>query len=106
MAEWRRSLLVLVAFLTTMAVSACSGPRVASTYRSRDGVSGGRRSQLHNGIDIRDRYGTDVLAAADGEVLQVRTDPICGIGVFLSHKSFGRYELGAWISLKILSQSW
>lgn len=91
MATSKRSLLVLVAVVTNSAVSACRGRRVASTYRSMDGVLGGKRPQPHNGIDIRASYGAEVLAAAAGTALRVGNDSACGISVFLSHKSFGRY---------------
>lgn len=41
--------------------------------------------RAHLGINIRGEIGTDVVAATDGEVREVRTDPIWGVTVVIDH---------------------
>jgi murein DD-endopeptidase MepM/ murein hydrolase activator NlpD len=92
MADCLRSLIMLVAFSMAIAVSACSGSRVISTYRSMSGAEGLRRPHPHNGVDVATHYGADVLAAADGRVVRLRRNQ-CGTELLLSHEPFGRYTL-------------
>jgi Peptidase family M23 len=85
--------LIAMLLLLAVTVSSCGGPIILSAYRSLTGVKGGLRPTPHNGVDFGERYGAPVMAAADGEVFALYNNRGCGIGVFLAHKSFGRYTL-------------
>ena len=41
--------------------------------------------RVHNGIDIATSEGSDVLAAADGEISKIYTDPMMGYSIEITH---------------------
>lgn len=47
---------------------------------------------IHDGIDLRASEGTEVFATADGEVVELVSNPRCGTGIKIKHKS-GLYTL-------------
>lgn len=58
---------------------------ILSDLWSWEGVNGGRREQIHTGIDIGGPSGQPVIAAADGKVLAARTDSCWGPTVAVDH---------------------
>jgi murein DD-endopeptidase MepM/ murein hydrolase activator NlpD len=66
------------------------GPRVLTGFGDWRGAEGYPRLHLHNGIDVKDRVGADVLAAADGRVAVARERPdLCGRIVVVVHDPHG-----------------
>lgn len=79
-----RALLAIAALL--VALSACGGPVVLSSWGSFDGANRLRRSAPHAGVDFGELHGAPVLAAMDANVVWARdTQAGCGKGIGLSH---------------------
>lgn len=100
-----------VAVLGAVALAACGGPTVLSTYQSMIGSNQGARFAAHAGVDFGDPAGAPVLAAADGQVVSLANAPTyydrdtCGRGVLLSHSKFGRYTVYCHLSDVAVRQS-
>ena len=60
-------------------------PEIISDFRSWEGVDGGKRRQVHQGIDTKGHYGQEVLAAADGRVLEAVVDECWGPTIAVDH---------------------
>lgn len=60
-------------------------PQIASDYRSRMGVNGLRRAARHQGIDIKGPYGAQIIAAADGRVLETDVGICWGPTIVVDH---------------------
>ncbi|GGX50825.1 hypothetical protein GCM10007385_19180 [Tateyamaria omphalii] len=60
-------------------------PKIASDFRSRKGVNGLRRPARHQGIDIKGRNGTRIIAAADGRVLETDVGSCWGPTIVVDH---------------------
>lgn len=60
-------------------------PEIISGFRSNTGVDGGRRRSPHEGIDIKGHVGQDILAAADGWVLDAEVDQCWGPTIVVDH---------------------
>ena len=60
-------------------------PRIASDFRSRKGVNGLRRPARHQGIDIKGRNGTQIIAAANGKVLETDVGSCWGPTIVVDH---------------------
>ena len=60
-------------------------PEIISGFMSRAGVDGGRRRSAHRGIDIKGHYGQEILAAADGVVLDAVVDACWGPTIAVDH---------------------
>lgn len=80
--------------LFTLVLVGCAligeGPPIGSYYQSRGTLYGLPRFQPHNGIDLPDTWGADVLAAADGVVRALRPPEgvvVCsGQSIVLRHR--------------------
>ena len=59
--------------------------RVISDFRSPFGVQGGRRNQIHQGIDINGQDGQEILAASDGRVLKTIVERCWGPTIAIDH---------------------
>jgi murein DD-endopeptidase MepM/ murein hydrolase activator NlpD len=86
------SLTVLMALLRERPEAELSVPSlwpvrgmVTSRYGMRRSPYGGRRSEMHPGIDIKAQQGYPVTASADGEVIFAGWDPGYGRLVVLAH---------------------
>ena len=60
-------------------------PRILSDIGSWTGVNGGRRDQVHTGIDIGGPDGQPIIAAADGVVLEATVERCWGPTVAVDH---------------------
>ena len=60
-------------------------PEIISDFRSWKGVDGGRRRAIHRGIDTYGYPGQEVLAAADGLVLEAVVDKCWGPTIAIDH---------------------
>ena len=60
-------------------------PRIASHFGSTLDAVGRTRIKPHSGIDILGGYGQEILAAADGIVLDVVVDPCAGPRIVINH---------------------
>lgn len=60
-------------------------PHIASDYRARQGVNGLRRPTRHQGIDIKGPNGQQIIAAADGRVLEADVGTCWGPTVVIDH---------------------
>jgi len=58
--------------------------RITSSYGMRENPVTGNIA-LHQGIDLAAPEGTEVLAAADGTVIEIGDDPVYGIYIIVSH---------------------
>ena len=69
-----------------VSVSYPSGaPKIISDFRTMTGVRGGRRNQIHQGIDIPGKNGQEILAIADGRVLKAIIDKCWGPTIAIDH---------------------
>lgn len=59
--------------------------RIVSDFHSWRGVNGGRRSQIHQGIDIVGRSGQPIIAIADGRVVETHVEQCWGPTVVIDH---------------------
>jgi hypothetical protein len=67
-------------------VSCTKGVQIVSTYKSSTGADGSTtRRWPHDGVDIADDSGADVIAAASGVVTVVSRDPSGGTYVEIAH---------------------
>jgi len=62
----------------------CAG-EISSPYGWRDSPFGGRSESFHDGIDIANDVGTEVVAAADGKVIFAGWQPVYGRTVMIDH---------------------
>ena len=76
---------LLLAAGCRQSVFPAGAPEVISDFGSRIGVSGHPRRSVHRGIDIKGHYGQEVLAAADGRVLEAVVDRCWGPTVAVDH---------------------
>ena len=60
-------------------------PEIISGYHSMAGVDGGRRRTAHKGIDLGGHVGQEILAAADGRVLEAVVDECWGPTIAVDH---------------------
>jgi murein DD-endopeptidase MepM/ murein hydrolase activator NlpD len=60
-------------------------PKIASGFQSWIGVNGLRRSNLHQGIDIKGNDGQQILAVADGTVLEATEEKCWGPTIAVDH---------------------
>ena len=60
-------------------------PEISSDFRSRIGINGGRRNQIHQGIDIIGSEGQEILATADGTVLEATVERCWGPTIAIDH---------------------
>lgn len=60
-------------------------PKIISDFRTMTGVRGGRRNQIHQGIDIPGKNGQEILAIADGRVLKAIIDKCWGPTIAINH---------------------
>ena len=60
-------------------------PIIASGFESNIGVNGKTRSQPHQGIDIRGNDGQEILAVADGTVLEATEEKCWGPTLAVDH---------------------
>ena len=60
-------------------------PKIASDFNSRTGVNGRTRATWHQGIDIRGNSGQEIIAAANGRVLEVHNERCWGPTVAINH---------------------
>ena len=60
-------------------------PEIISDFRSWTGVDGGKRRQSHRGIDTSGHPGQEILAAADGRVLETAVDKCWGPTIAIDH---------------------
>ncbi|WP_350333961.1 M23 family metallopeptidase [Coralliovum pocilloporae] len=72
-------------FSSTTVTYPAGAPRIASDFHSHIGVNGGRRKQIHLGIDIKGKVGQKILAAADGVVLEASTESCWGPTIAVDH---------------------
>lgn len=78
------ALLAPPALAQTPVLPAGAGP-ILSDIWSWEGVNGGRRDQIHTGVDIGGPSGQAVIAAADGKVLETAVDRCWGPTVVVDH---------------------
>tara|TARA_B110000208_G_C11600051_1_gene369677 strand:- start:95 stop:736 length:642 start_codon:yes stop_codon:yes gene_type:complete len=60
-------------------------PKIASEFGSYTGVNGKTRNSAHQGIDIRGRVGQEILAVADGTVLEATVEKCWGPTIAVNH---------------------
>lgn len=58
---------------------------ISSTYGWRKSPFGGRSESFHDGIDIANDSGTEILAAADGQVVFAGWEPVYGRTIIINH---------------------
>lgn len=59
--------------------------RITSPFGMRKSPFGGSRSSFHDGIDIANKVGTEVVAAADGEVIYSGWKAVYGKTILIDH---------------------
>ena len=59
---------------------------ISSNYGWRKSPFGGRRESFHDGIDIANESGTEILAAADGQVVFAGWQPVYGRTLIINHE--------------------
>lgn len=62
----------------------CEG-ELSSTFGWRDSPFGGRSESFHDGIDIANHSGTEVVAAGDGRVIMAGWKPVYGRTIIIDH---------------------
>ncbi|MDD3853108.1 MAG: peptidoglycan DD-metalloendopeptidase family protein [Syntrophomonadaceae bacterium] len=62
----------------------CEG-EISSTFGWRDSPFGGRSESFHDGLDIANYSGTDVVAAGDGRVIEAGWKPVYGRTIIIDH---------------------
>ena len=62
-----------------------SGSRIISDFRSWTGVKGKRRKNIHQGIDIVGPHGQEIIAIADGKVIETNVEKCWGPTVVIDH---------------------
>ena len=60
-------------------------PEIASEFGSYIGVNGGDREDAHQGIDITGNEGQEILAVADGTVLEATVEKCWGPTIAVDH---------------------
>ena len=83
-----RLVLVAAALFDTVALAGCAAEgttRILSYYGDWKGAGGGTRPVPHEGIDFDASLGDPVIAPADGTVLRVFVNGICGNGIEVQH---------------------
>ena len=60
-------------------------PEIISGFHSKIGVDGKRRRSTHQGIDLKGHPGQEILAAADGVVLEAVVDRCWGPTIAVDH---------------------
>ncbi|MBY5934327.1 M23 family metallopeptidase [Tateyamaria omphalii] len=60
-------------------------PKIISDFRSRTNVRGGLRLSVHQGIDLAGPNGSQIIAAADGRVLETDVGSCWGPTVVIDH---------------------
>ena len=84
---WRLVLVAAVLF-DTVALAGCAAEgttRILSYYGDWKGAGGGTRPVPHEGIDFDASLGDPAIAPADGTVLRVFVNGICGNGIEVQH---------------------
>jgi len=84
-----RLVLVAAALFDTVALAGCAAEgttRILSYYGDWNGVRGGIRPGPHGGVDFDASLGDPVIAAADGTVVRVFVNGICGNGIVVQHQ--------------------
>lgn len=88
---------IVLACLLVFALPAWSGPPIVSTYESTQNCCGNLPIALtpHSGVDFSGRFGEEVIAPADAEVVvHIGANPAtCGNTVALYHRQFQRYTI-------------
>lgn len=95
MKSYRESLMIcmVVAVLQTIPLDAYAievvyppgAPHIWPGFHSTVGVHGRRRTNVHQGIDIRGGNGQSILAVADGTVLEATVDKCWGPTIAVDH---------------------
>ena len=83
-----RLVLVAAALFDMVALAGCAAEgttRILSYYGDWRGVRGGIRPAPHEGVDFDASLGDPVIAAADGTVVRVFADGMCGNGIVVQH---------------------
>ena len=80
--------------ITVLIVSACQtttynypsgAPKIASGFGSYVAITGGTRRNAHQGIDITGNNGQEILAVADGTVLEATVEKCWGPTIAVDH---------------------